>query len=95
MVEVDVRDERRVDPSEPRPIERYAPPEVPHAVPQDGVRQQTDPVKLDQDGRVSDVGEAARDGLHDRAGHRAVRTQQSAAITSTARAIIRIAETGW
>ena len=44
-------------------VERHAPPEVPDPGAKDGVRQQADPVQLDQYGRVPDVEKPARDGL--------------------------------
>ena len=59
MVEMNVRDESGVEPSE-LGGGRHAPPEVQHPVPKDGVRQQADAVQLDQDGRVSDVEKPAR-----------------------------------
>ena len=68
VVEVDVRNESGVDPFKFGCVERHAPPEVPHPVPKDGVRQQADPVQLDQDGRVPDVEQPARDGLYTRPG---------------------------
>jgi hypothetical protein len=36
---------------------------MPHAPAKDGVREQADPVQLDQDGRVPEVEQPVRDGL--------------------------------
>ena len=44
MVEMDVREKSRVDPSEFGGAERHAAPQVPYPVPKDGVRQKADPV---------------------------------------------------
>jgi hypothetical protein len=63
MIEMDVRNESGVDLSELGCIERYAPPQVPHPLAKNGVRQQPDPVQLDQYGRVPDVEKPARYGL--------------------------------
>ena len=93
MVVVDVREQRRVDAGEPRRLERDPAAQVADPGPQDGIRQQTDAVQLDQDRRVPDV---------DQPGVGSYLTPASfgpyaakAAITSTSSAMISSAQMGW
>ena len=62
---------------------------------QDGVRQQTNPVQLDQDGRVPDVEQPAGDFYAPIRGSRSGEYAESDAITSTSSAMISSAQTGW
>jgi hypothetical protein len=93
VVVVDVRDQHGIDAGEARGLHRDAAAQVPDAGPQDGVCQQTDPVQLDQDGRMPDVlqpGGVSSYLTPASSGPYADR----AAITSTSSAMIRIAQTG-
>jgi hypothetical protein len=88
-----VRDEHRIEVREALGPQRGPAPEVEDAATEDGVRQQTDPVQLDQDGRVPDVDQSGGRAYAVPAASRLY--TQSAAITSTSSAMIRIAQTGW
>lgn len=89
---MDVRDERRIEVAE-RLVDAWgSSSQVEDGASQDGVRQETDSVQLDQDGRVADVDEPCGRGY--RVPARSRFQAESAAITSTASAIIRIAQTG-
>jgi hypothetical protein len=86
-------DEHRGEVAEGLGRQRSPPPKVEDATTQDGVRQQADPVQLDQDGRVPDIDESGRGAYAVPAASRLY--AQSAAMTSTSSAMIRIAQTGW
>jgi hypothetical protein len=60
---------------------------------QDRVREQANPVQLDQDGRVTDVDEPSRCGYAVPAALRSY--EQSAAMTRMSSAMIRTAQIGW
>ena len=76
MVVVDVRDERRRQVPQALRLERDAPAQMQDARPKHGVRQQPDPVQLDQDSRVPDV-DAAGPGRLSGARHVSVVGRQS------------------
>jgi hypothetical protein len=94
MVEVGVREENGADPCEFGRGERYTPPEVPHPGTKDGVRQQADPVQLDQDGCVPDEEEPARDGLCTHPGI-SRRVRRESRDHEHVERDERIAQTGW
>ena len=60
MVVVDVREQDGVDAGEPRGLQRDPTAQVADPGAQDGIRQQPDPVELDQDGGMPDVQQPRR-----------------------------------
>ena len=91
MVIVDVREQDGVDAGDPRGLQRDSAAQVADAGAQDGVRQQTDPVQLDQDGRMPDIQQPGRCYLTPASsGPYAAR----AAMMRMSSEMIRIAQTG-
>jgi hypothetical protein len=91
MVVVDVGEQDSVDSGQFGGVQRNAAAQVADPGPQNRIRQQTDAVQLDQDGRMPDVQQPGRCYLTPASsGPYAA----SAAITSTSSAMIRIDQTG-